>query len=83
VTWGDVVIIILGAMAALTLIGLGRRLEAKLDAALNLVRGMTQPKVVMGPFNPKVAPPPPPEERTVFHLTPEHDAKVLGEDDLD
>jgi hypothetical protein len=82
-TWGDVVIIILGAMGFLVLFTLGRRLETKLDAALNLVRGLTQPKAVMGLVNPKFAPAPPSEERTVFHLTPEHDAKVLGEDDLD
>lgn len=81
-TWFDAVILILGAMGLLILIGLGRKLEAKLDTTLNLVAGLTQSKPVMGPIHPDIANlSKPPEEKTVYHLTPEHDAKVLGDED--
>lgn len=78
--WFDAVILILWAMGLLIMVGLGRKLEAKLDATLNLVRGLTQPNTVTARLLTKPADPPS-EEKTVFHLTPEHDAKVLGDND--
>jgi hypothetical protein len=81
-TWGDAVIIILWAMGVLVLLGLGRKLEVKLDAILKLFADTARPKLTGNPASVRTEPNPP-EERTVFHLTAEHDAKVLGEDDLE
>lgn len=83
-TWIDAVQIILWAMGLLILIGLGRKLEAKLDAALNLVASLTTPPkgVAIGELSASLRAAKAEMEKTVYHLTPEHDAKVLGDDDL-
>lgn len=78
--WFDAVLLILWAMGLLILIGLGRKLEAKLDTILTLIRAITGPATTTPPSIRGRDVPPPPEEKTVYHLTAEHDAKLLGED---
>lgn len=76
--WLESAILILLAVGILIAVGIGRKLERKLDACLNLFRALTSPQKISSV---RGIGPQPPEEKTVFHLTPEHDAKVLGEAD--
>lgn len=93
-TWTTGINLGLSLLNLLLLLGAIGFIKVKLVPVLKLIRGLIEPKTISGPgiyrydlsaedvaagrFHPAN---PPKEDKTVIHLTAEHDSKVLGDGD--
>lgn len=80
-TWTTGIILGLSLLNLLLLLGAIGLLKAKLDAVLNLARILMAPKSMTAPTTAPHPADPPKEDKSVIHLTQEHDSKVLGDED--